>query len=73
MEQKEFVGVVSAAQALGIHYRTLRRRIERGEIEVFRDPLNDRKRLIRTTDLARLRIPQPAQPARREQTAGVAA
>jgi hypothetical protein len=70
---QQFIGSVAAAKALGVNYRTLRRRIERGELETFRDPLNDKRRLVRISDLERLRTPRPAQPAQREQAASVAA
>ncbi len=49
-----------AARRLGVTPPTLRKRIRRGDIEVFIDPLNDRKRLVRVSDLEPLRHPRPA-------------
>jgi excisionase family DNA binding protein len=59
-----------AARRLGVSPPTLRKRIRRGELEVFEDPLNDRKRLIRVTDLEPLRQPRPV---RREELAEISA
>ena len=59
-----------AARQLNVSPPTLRKRIRRGELEVFIDPLNDRKRLVRVTDLEPLRHPRPA---RQEQAAEISA
>jgi excisionase family DNA binding protein len=59
-----------AARRLNVSPPTLRKRIRRGELEVFIDPLNDRKRLVRVTDLEPLRHPRPVH---REQLADVSA
>ena len=61
MNMDEPVTCGEAALRLGISPPTLRKRIRRGELEVFEDPLNDRKRLIRVTDLEPLRQPRPVR------------
>lgn len=61
MERKGLVISGEAARRLGITPATLRKRIRRGELEVFRDPLNDRVRLIRVEDLEALRALQPVE------------
>lgn len=63
---EEFIGSNEAAKRLGVAPLTLRQRIRRGEILVFVDPLDDRRKLIRRSDLEALRTPRPA---RREQPA----
>jgi len=59
-----------AARRLNVSPPTLRKRIRRGELEVFTDPLNDRKRLVRVRDLEPLRHPRPV---RREEMVEISA
>jgi hypothetical protein len=50
-----------AVRRLGVSPPTLRKRICRGDLGVFRDPLNDRTKLIRVRDLEELMRPQPVR------------
>jgi hypothetical protein len=59
-----------ATRRLGVSPATLRKRIRRGDLEVFVDPLNDRTKLVRVTDLEPLRRPRPVD---REQPAEISA
>ncbi len=54
-----FIGFGSAARHLGISEPALRRRVARGEVATWRDPLDDRRRLVRVRDLEALRSPRP--------------
>jgi excisionase family DNA binding protein len=55
----EFVSVSEAAARTGINPHTLDRRLAKGEIEVYRDYRDHRRRLIRVADLDRLAQPVP--------------
>jgi hypothetical protein len=59
-----------ATRRLGVSPAMLRKRIRRGDLEVFVDPLNDRTKLVRVTDLEPLRRPRPVD---REQPAEISA
>jgi hypothetical protein len=61
MSEEEFIGSNEAARRLGVAPLTLRQRIRRGEVPVFEDPLDARRRLIRTADLKPLRTIRPAR------------
>lgn len=67
MEAEEFITSHEAAKRLGVAPLTLRQRVRRGELPVFLDPLDSRRRLVRATDLESLRT---IRPVRREQLAG---
>jgi hypothetical protein len=69
MEQ-EFIGSNEAARRLGVAPLTLRQRIRGGEVPLFEDPLDARRKLIRRSDLDALRHPRPA---RREALAEISA
>ena len=47
MTMDQLVTYGEAAQRLGVSPPTLRKRIRRGEVETFRDPMNDRIKLGR--------------------------
>jgi hypothetical protein len=66
MEQQEFIGSKEAARRLGVAPLTLRQRIRRGEVPIFEDPLDARRRLVRMADLEALK---QIRPARREEVA----
>jgi len=57
----EFIQSHKAARLLGVAPRTIRERILRGEIELYIDPLDARRRLIRTADLEALKVIRPAR------------
>ncbi len=61
MDDQEFVGSNEAAKRLGVAPLTLRQRIRRGELPIFLDPLDSRRRLVRTADLEALRTIRPAR------------
>lgn len=74
MERKGLVTTAEALRRVGITAPTLRKRVRRGELQVFSDPLDDRVRLIRVEDLEALRNPQPIEcRGATEKAAGVAA
>lgn len=55
-------GLVTTAEAVrrtGVTPATLRTRVRRGDIAVYRDPLDDRLRLLRVEDLDALLSPRP--------------
>lgn len=60
MESEKYVSSLDAARQLGVAPLTLRQRIRRGEVPVFEDPLDARRRLIRSSDMEVLRQPRPA-------------
>lgn len=61
METSDLVGTLEAAQRYGTTPQTLRRRVLRGQLQTFVDPLDERRRLIRVADLEAMRRPRPAQ------------
>ena len=65
-----FLSLSEAAKRVDVSRMSLRRRVNRGELDVFEDPLDGRKRLVRTADLDRLRQPRPV---RRDQLAEISA
>ena len=70
LDTTEFLPTLEASSYLGVDPGTLRRRITRGDLAVHRDPLDDRRKLIRRTDLEALRRVRPAQ---REELAEISA
>jgi len=52
MKTNEFLTMSEAARAAGLSEPALRRRVQRGELTVYADPLDWRRRLIRSSDLA---------------------
>ena len=67
----EYIGSAEAARRCGVSEWTLRQRVRRGDVAVYRDPLDDRRRLLRVADLERLAAPKPL-PRRERAAAGVA-
>jgi hypothetical protein len=57
----EFIGHREAARRYGVSVPTIRRRVQRGQLETFVLPLDDRKKLIRVRDLEALMRPQPVR------------
>jgi hypothetical protein len=55
----EYLTLSEAAKRAGSSRIALRRRVVRGELEVFADPLDYRKKLVRAADIERLREPRP--------------
>lgn len=59
MTMDQLVTYGEAAQRLGVSPPTLRKRIRRGEVETFRDPMNDRIKLVRVEDVEAMQVPRP--------------
>ncbi len=59
MTTAHMVACGEAARRLGVSPPTLRKRIRRGEVATFRDPMNDRIKLVRVDDLEAMRVPRP--------------
>lgn len=59
MTMDQLVTYGEAAQRLGVSLPTLRKRIRRGEVETFRDPMNDRIKLVRVEDVEAMQVPRP--------------
>lgn len=59
MTMDQLVTYREAAQRLGVSPPTLRKRIRRGEVETFRDPMNDRIKLVRVEDVEAMQVPRP--------------
>lgn len=54
----DLVGISAAARELGTTRFTLGQRIRDGELQVWVDPLDRRRRLLRRSELARLAAPR---------------
>ena len=61
MDSEDLVGCREAAKRLGVSPVTLRRRVNRGELATYIDPLDDRRKLVRIQDLDALRQPRSTQ------------
>jgi len=57
--------VTEAARLTSLSRMSLRRGLRRASIEIYMDPLDGRKRLIRVSDIDRLRTPVPLRDAGR--------
>ena len=58
----EYIGCNQAARKYGVALLTLRRSVQRGDLALYTDPLDDRRKLLRVADLEALRRPQPTRP-----------
>ena len=58
----DYLPLTEAAKRLGISEFTMRRRIAAGELSVWTDPLNRRRRLLRRRDLDRYAKPRRLDP-----------
>jgi excisionase family DNA binding protein len=64
VQEERFLTLSRAALVLGIDRKHLRQLVDRGELPAYSDPLDLRKVLISTVDLARLHQPRlRAQPS----------
>ena len=61
MDSQDLVSSREAAKRLGVSPVTLRRRVNRGELATYVDPLDDRRKLLRVQDLEALRQPRSTQ------------
>lgn len=57
---EEFVSLRGAARHCGCTPRTIRKVVQRGDLETFRDPLRPRVHWVRVADLEALRQRRPA-------------
>jgi hypothetical protein len=56
----EHIGFNEASRRFGVSLEVLRRRVQRGDLPLYRDPLDDRRKLLKVADLEAMRQPQPA-------------
>ena len=61
MHERRRVGVMEAAELLGVSPMTIRRLVREGALQVYSNPLDRRQKLVNVEDLERLR--QAAQDA----------
>ena len=61
MNDPEYIGHNEAARRYKIALLTIRRRVQRGDLAVYADPLDDRRKLLRVADIEALKRPQPAR------------
>ncbi len=73
LDKREYLSLTEAARRLGISEPALRRRVDRGQLAVYSNPIDLRSRLIKTADLERYTVPQPVMPADVERGSGEAA
>jgi len=59
----DLIPIKEAAEYLRVSKVTMTKIIERSKLEVFVDPLDTRKKLVRKQDLDRLKTPQPVKKA----------
>ena len=60
MSYDEYLNLKEAARYLGVSDIKVRRLVNKGLLKVALDPLDDRKRLVKKTDLDNLKTPRPA-------------
>jgi len=60
MAYDEYLNLKEAARYLGVSDIKIRRLVNKGLLKVSFDPLDDRKRLVKKTDLDNLKTPRPA-------------
>lgn len=63
MASDEYLNLKEAARYLGVSDIKIRRLISKGLLEVSFDPLDDRKRLVKKSDLDALKTPRPVEGA----------
>jgi len=57
-EPGDFIGFNAAQRRFGMSLDTLRRRVARGELTLYRAPLDDRMKLLKISDLEQLKVPR---------------
>ncbi len=57
----EYVGRLEISMLTGLSPRGVERRLQAGVVQVFRDPLDHRRRLIHRDDVARLVMVEPVR------------
>jgi len=60
MGNDEYLNLKEAARYLGVSDIKVRRLVNKGLLKVSFDPLDDRKRLVKKTDLDSLKTPRPS-------------
>lgn len=63
MASDEYLNLKEAARYLGVSDIKIRRLVSKGLLKVSFDPLDDRKRLVKKTDLDTLKTPLPVEGA----------
>jgi hypothetical protein len=71
MDSDGHIGFNEASRRFGVSLEVLRRRVQRGELTLYRDPLDDRRKLLKVRDLEAMRRPRLAKA--KELTASAAA
>ena len=69
----EFIMLTEASRLTGIGRAALRRRVRAGDLPVFVDRRDVRRKLVKVVDLHRLSEIRPAQTARENVTTGLSA
>ncbi len=62
MHERRRIGLMEAAERLGVSPMTIRRLVREGELQVYSNPLDRRQKLVDVEEVERLR--QAAQDAR---------
>ncbi len=66
MASDVYLNLREAARYLGISDIKMRRLINKGLLKVSLDPLDDRKRLVKKSELDTLKTPRPVEDAKRK-------
>ncbi len=59
MDRRRRIGLMEAAERLGVSPMTVRRLVREGTLQVHANPLDKRQRLIAVADLERVARPRP--------------
>jgi excisionase family DNA binding protein len=55
MQERRRIGLMEAAERLGVSPMTIRRLVREGELQVYPNPLDRRQKLVDVADVERLR------------------
>lgn len=66
MASDVYLNLKEAARYLGISDIKIRRLINKGLLKVSLDPLDDRKRLVKKSELDTLKMPRPVENVKRK-------
>jgi len=66
MTSNEYLNLKEAARYLGVSDIKIRRLISKGLLKVSLDPLDDRKRLVKKSELDTLKTPRPVENVKRK-------
>lgn len=57
---EEYIGINEAMRRYGMAVLTIRKRVARGDLTLYRDPLDDRRKLVKVSEMEALRTASPA-------------